>query len=421
LKCESHSCIFYRCVVKYLHDLYSHFSIQMLAFLVEVLEKGSPACQVITVWPYRSLPKVPFSHSVIGARYDHHPLSAALRRHASGHATGQRGPSSHRGQVRRDATLEGGIEDPQAGSHQELHVGGARLGRCGLQRRLHFSGAFCHLGRALPGALLLGGRTLGGICGRTAAAGWRIWRHGPLLQEGVAGAHNGVHVRPLADAHHRPKGRQSTTVFWCSGHRGRRSGQPQKRLVFQSVPLRSDAVRCQYGDSIHSGRHLQHPRGRPLFLNFRGNFSGRLPLVLLCPGWSNGTPGETAGQEGARLLARARSWLTGRHHSVFGCLRRRIGQPAQVRELHRRLRFCDGSGLGPSRRRDTSRFRLEEALALTSNEKEEVFSHNEHLAPTGDRSRASRQLVELLRPTRGSAQEPLGECSHDKRQSDHIF
>ncbi len=36
---------FCRCVVKYLYDLYSHFSLNMLGFLVEVLEKGSPSCQ----------------------------------------------------------------------------------------------------------------------------------------------------------------------------------------------------------------------------------------------------------------------------------------------------------------------------------------------------------------------------------------
>ncbi len=32
-------------MVKYLYDLYSHFSLNMLGFLVEVLEKGSPTCQ----------------------------------------------------------------------------------------------------------------------------------------------------------------------------------------------------------------------------------------------------------------------------------------------------------------------------------------------------------------------------------------
>ena len=35
-----------KCVVKYLHDLYSHYSFNMLGFLVEVLEKGSPIIQV---------------------------------------------------------------------------------------------------------------------------------------------------------------------------------------------------------------------------------------------------------------------------------------------------------------------------------------------------------------------------------------
>lgn len=34
-----------RCVVKYLYDLYSHFSFNMLGFLVEVLEKGSSNIQ----------------------------------------------------------------------------------------------------------------------------------------------------------------------------------------------------------------------------------------------------------------------------------------------------------------------------------------------------------------------------------------
>ena len=33
-------------MVKYLHDLYSHYSFNMLGFLVEVLEKGSPIIQV---------------------------------------------------------------------------------------------------------------------------------------------------------------------------------------------------------------------------------------------------------------------------------------------------------------------------------------------------------------------------------------
>ena len=36
-----------KCVVKYLHDLYSHYSFNMLGFLVEVLEKGSPMIQVM--------------------------------------------------------------------------------------------------------------------------------------------------------------------------------------------------------------------------------------------------------------------------------------------------------------------------------------------------------------------------------------
>ena len=34
-----------KCVVKYLYDLYSHFSFNLLGFLVEVLEKGSPSVQ----------------------------------------------------------------------------------------------------------------------------------------------------------------------------------------------------------------------------------------------------------------------------------------------------------------------------------------------------------------------------------------
>ena len=35
-----------KCVVKYLHDLYSRYSFNMLSFLVEVLEKGPIATQV---------------------------------------------------------------------------------------------------------------------------------------------------------------------------------------------------------------------------------------------------------------------------------------------------------------------------------------------------------------------------------------
>merc|ERR1719346_651874 len=34
-----------KCVVKYLYDSYSHYSLSMLGFLVEVLEKGPPAVQ----------------------------------------------------------------------------------------------------------------------------------------------------------------------------------------------------------------------------------------------------------------------------------------------------------------------------------------------------------------------------------------
>ena len=40
-----HFLFFLRCVVKYLYDLYSHFSFNMLGFLVEVLEKGPPTIQ----------------------------------------------------------------------------------------------------------------------------------------------------------------------------------------------------------------------------------------------------------------------------------------------------------------------------------------------------------------------------------------
>ena len=36
-----------KCVVKYLHDLYSRYSFNMLGFLVEVLEKGPTSTQVI--------------------------------------------------------------------------------------------------------------------------------------------------------------------------------------------------------------------------------------------------------------------------------------------------------------------------------------------------------------------------------------
>ena len=36
---------FSRCVVKYLYDTYSHLSLTMLGFLVEVLEKGPPTIQ----------------------------------------------------------------------------------------------------------------------------------------------------------------------------------------------------------------------------------------------------------------------------------------------------------------------------------------------------------------------------------------
>ena len=41
----------YRCVVKYLYDLYSQFSFNMLGFLVEVLEKGPSSIQspVLTI------------------------------------------------------------------------------------------------------------------------------------------------------------------------------------------------------------------------------------------------------------------------------------------------------------------------------------------------------------------------------------
>ena len=35
-----------KCVVKYLHDLYSRYSFNMLGFLVEVLEKGPTSTQV---------------------------------------------------------------------------------------------------------------------------------------------------------------------------------------------------------------------------------------------------------------------------------------------------------------------------------------------------------------------------------------
>ena len=35
-----------KCVVKYLHDLYSRYSFNMLSFLVEVLEKGPSTTQV---------------------------------------------------------------------------------------------------------------------------------------------------------------------------------------------------------------------------------------------------------------------------------------------------------------------------------------------------------------------------------------
>lgn len=35
-----------KCVVKYLWDTYSHLSMQMLAFLVEVLEKGATSLQL---------------------------------------------------------------------------------------------------------------------------------------------------------------------------------------------------------------------------------------------------------------------------------------------------------------------------------------------------------------------------------------
>lgn len=35
-----------KCVVKYLYDTYAHLGLHMLAFLVEVLEKGSPAVQL---------------------------------------------------------------------------------------------------------------------------------------------------------------------------------------------------------------------------------------------------------------------------------------------------------------------------------------------------------------------------------------
>lgn len=35
-----------KCVVKYLHDTYSHLSLNMLAFLIEVLEKGPPNLQL---------------------------------------------------------------------------------------------------------------------------------------------------------------------------------------------------------------------------------------------------------------------------------------------------------------------------------------------------------------------------------------
>ena len=39
-----------KCVVKYLHDLYSRYSFNMLGFLVEVLEKGPTSTQVTTYW-----------------------------------------------------------------------------------------------------------------------------------------------------------------------------------------------------------------------------------------------------------------------------------------------------------------------------------------------------------------------------------
>ena len=40
-----------KCVVKYLYDAYSHLSLTMLSFLVEVLEKGPPTVQpsVLTI------------------------------------------------------------------------------------------------------------------------------------------------------------------------------------------------------------------------------------------------------------------------------------------------------------------------------------------------------------------------------------
>ena len=43
--------LFNRCVVKYLYDLYSQFSFNMLGFLVEVLEKGPSNIQspVLTI------------------------------------------------------------------------------------------------------------------------------------------------------------------------------------------------------------------------------------------------------------------------------------------------------------------------------------------------------------------------------------
>lgn len=65
-----------KCVVKYLYDTYAHLSLNMLTFLVEVLEKGSTSCQQ----PILSIVHCILHYVDLGANTQIQPINADLLR-----------------------------------------------------------------------------------------------------------------------------------------------------------------------------------------------------------------------------------------------------------------------------------------------------------------------------------------------------
>ena len=125
-----------KCVVKYLHDLYSRYSFNMLGFLVEILEKGNFIVQSSNPKIHRLFKsykncQIPFYRSNLNSspNFNHNSLPLALRGYDNRHPNNKRRFTKNSCKISRITSLEGILENLEIGRHSKFDFGCSAINR----------------------------------------------------------------------------------------------------------------------------------------------------------------------------------------------------------------------------------------------------------------------------------------------------